>query len=426
MKTAFTPDQLANSDIVVCDEALRRCVHCGFCTSSCPTYVLDGNELDSPRGRIMLIQNMLEKGGAPGPETVVHIDRCLSCLSCTTHCPSGVNYARLIDQAREHIETHYTRPSGERLLRRGLGWAMSDRRIFGALIGLARLGKPFAFLLPQRMRAMLALLPKPARAAETRAAVIPAYGKRKVRVGILRGCVQDPLDPAITDAAIRVLTKLGAEIVLPPDAGCCGALTHHLGQRTRARGYAQRVVEAFSAEIAGQGLDHIVVTSSGCGTMIKDYGHLFRDDPDLAAPASEVARRAADITEVVAGLDDGRLRAPKRLRVAYQSACSMQHGQKLDALPRDLLARAGFEVVEPAESHLCCGSAGVYNLLQPDISARLRARKAEALTGLGADVVASGNLGCMVQLRSAVDVPLVHTVQLLDWALDGSAPNGAK
>ena len=425
MRTAFSQEQLTNPATAECASVFRRCVQCGFCTATCPTYVLDGNELDSPRGRIVLMQAMLQKEGPPDPEAVTHIDRCLSCLSCRSHCPSGVDYSRLIDEAREHIEAHHVRPLPERLIRRGLGWLLSNRWAFKLALGLGRLGRPLAPVLPGRLRVMLDLLPQRIRPAqEPRTNIIPAKGPRRARVGLLLGCVQDALDPAITDSAIRVLTTLGADVVLPTGAGCCGALTHHMGRRAAAEAYAGQLVDAFGAEIDGDGLDYIAVTASGCGTMLKDYGHFFANDPERGPRGQDVAAKALDITEIVAHLGRGKLKAPENLVIAYQSACSLQHGQKIDGLPRALLAEAGFTVRVPAEGHLCCGSAGVYNLLQPDISGRLKARKAAALASTVPDVIVSGNIGCMTQLKSAVDVPLVHTVQVLDWALGGPRPEG--
>ena len=419
MQTHFSLQQLADPDIAEADKILRACVHCGFCTATCPTYVLLGDELDSPRGRIYLIKNMLE-AGAPATENVVrHIDRCLSCLSCMTTCPSGVHYMHLVDHARVHIERTYRRPIADRLLRRLLGAVLPRPAAFRLALAAAKLARPFRSLLPSRLAALLALAPRriaPPSPVD-RPQVFSAEGERRMRVALLTGCAQQALDPRINEATIRLLTRHGCEVVVARGAGCCGALNHHLGQEDAALRFVKANVAAWDEA----GVDAVVANASGCGTMLKDYGFLLRGDPAWAERAARVAAKALDVSELLARLEV-KGAAPRRLRVAYHSACSLQHGQKVTAEPKALLAQAGFDVAEPAEAHLCCGSAGTYNLLQPQLAARLKARKAANLDALRADVVAAGNIGCMAQLAGATRAPVVHTVELLDWATGGPEP----
>jgi len=435
MKTEFSLAQLANPDIAEADKILRACVHCGFCTATCPTYVLLGDELDSPRGRIYLIKEMLEKDKQPTADVVKHIDRCLSCLSCMTTCPSGVHYMHLVDQARVRIEEQYTRPLPERVLRRILGWVLPRPALFRASMMLARLGRPLAALLPapapgtvtptlaSRLRAMLALAPRSLPQAGPRpGTVFPAKGPRRGRVAILQGCAQQVLAPRINQAAIRLLTRHGIEVVLVADEVCCGALTHHLGQDDAALTNAKANVAAWSREADREGLDAILITTSGCGTVIKDYGYMLREDRDYAAAAARISKLAVDITEYIARLN---LPPPARrsdLVVAYHSACSLQHGQKITQLPKELLFKNGFVVKDVPESHLCCGSAGTYNILQPEIAGKLRDRKVANIATVGPDMIAAGNIGCMVQIASGTSVPVVHTIELLDWATGGPSP----
>ena len=423
MQTNFTPEQLLDPAIQRANEVLRTCVHCGFCTATCPTYAVLGDELDSPRGRIYLIKDMLEKGRPADARTVRHVDRCLSCLACMSTCPSGVHYMHLVDHAREYIEATYKRPLTDRLLRWTLARLIPHPTRFRlALLG-AKIGRPFAFLLPDaRLRAMLAMAPKqiPAVSRNDEPQVFPAIGARRMRVALMTGCAQKALNTDINDATIRVLTRLGAEVVVAEGAGCCGALTHHMGKSVESHASAAMNIRAWMREKRGAGLDAIVINTSGCGTTVKDYGHMFRNDP-MAEDAAVVAGLARDVSEVLTtlGIEAG---APKGLRVAYHAACSLQHGQQIKTLPKDLLKTAGFEVVEPADSHLCCGSAGTYNLLQPEISAQLKARKVATLEAKAPDIIAAGNIGCMMQIGSGTEVPIVHSVELIDWATGGPRP----
>src|SRR6266852_4137831 len=426
MQTSFTLAQLADPNIAEADQILRTCVHCGFCTATCPTYVLLGDELDSPRGRIYLIKNMLEDGGPVGAETVTHIDRCLSCLACMTTCPSGVHYMHLVDHGRRHIEEHYRRPLAERLLRRLLGIVLTRPALLRAALHAARLAKPFAGLMPRRLRPLLALAPwaVPAASATDRPQIFPAEGERRMRVALLPGCAQQVLAPEINEATIRLLTRHGVEVIIAPGSGCCGALVHHLGDEAPALALARANIDAWESLRISGGLDAIVVNASGCGTMVKDYGFLLRTDPAYAETGARTAALTRDITEVIAELGLQPSGPIPHLRVAYHSACSLQHGQGVERQPRALLAAAGFEVAEVPEAHLCCGSAGTYNLLQPELAAALRERKLANIALTRADLVAAGNIGCITQLASDAPLPIVHTVELLDWATGGPRPRG--
>lgn len=431
MQTNFTTAQLADPHVQESEKILRKCVHCGFCTATCPTYVTLGNELDSPRGRIYLIKDMLENGRPADKEIVTHIDRCLSCLACMTTCPSGVNYMHLVDHARAHIEKTYRRPLANRLTRALLAFVLPHRGRFRAALRLAKLGRPFAgafdkVAVLKPLAAMLRLAP--ASVPATSALEKPGVHAPKVavlgRVAILTGCAQPVLEPGINEATVSLLNRLGIEVVVPKGEGCCGALVHHMGREEAALDQARRNVDAWTREIDQGGLDAIVITASGCGTTIKDYGFMLRLDPAYAEKAARVSALAKDITEYLATLDlPEPLRKPG-LTVAYHSACSMQHGQKITRQPKDLLIRAGFIVKEPREGHLCCGSAGTYNIMQPEISARLRERKVKNIEATGAALVATGNIGCITQIASAANMPVVHTVKLLDWAYGGKKPAG--
>lgn len=434
MKTEFSLAQLADPDIAEADKILRACVHCGFCTATCPTYVLLGDELDSPRGRIYLIKEMLEKDQAPTAEVVKHVDRCLSCLACMTTCPSGVNYMHLVDQARVRIEQRYQRPLAERLLRQVLAFVLPDPQRFRISMRLAQLVRPLAVFLPtprpsatpgliERLKAMLALAPGrlPAPGALP-GSVFAALGKKRGRVALLQGCAQQVLAPRINQAAINLLTRHGIEVVLVRDEQCCGALTHHLGHDDDALARARANITAWQKEAAGEGLDAILVTASGCGTVIKDYGYLLREDGAFAADAAKVSALAKDITEYVAGLGLVPTARQDNIVVAYHSACSLQHGQKITGLPKELLSKNGFVVKDVPESHLCCGSAGTYNILQPELAGRLRDRKVANIASVKPDMIAAGNIGCMVQIASGTSVPVVHTIELLDWATGGARP----
>ena len=422
MQTNFTIEQLRDPMIKRSNKVLRTCVHCGFCTATCPTYQVLGDELDSPRGRIYLIKDMLEKGRPADKETVKHIDRCLSCLACMSTCPSGVHYMHLVDHAREYIEQTYTRPFPERVLR----WLLSQiipypNRFRLAMFG-AKFAKPFAGYLPGRLKAMVELAPAdmPSPSPMDQPQVFKAEGERKMRVALLTGCAQRALNTDINEATIRLLTRHGCEVVIARGMGCCGALTHHMGKTAESHASAAANIRAWMKVRNNGGLDAVVINTSGCGTTVKDYGHMFEGDP-LADDAKVIAGLAKDISEVMVDLGLNEPAVPN-LKVAYHAACSLQHGQQIKTHPKTLLAKAGFTVLEPADPHLCCGSAGTYNMMQPDISKQLKDRKVKTLEALTPDVIAAGNIGCMMQIGGGTGVPVVHTAELLDWATGGPVP----
>ncbi|MCW5771030.1 MAG: glycolate oxidase subunit GlcF [Rhodospirillaceae bacterium] len=424
MQTAFTPEQLRQPAIADAASILKDCVHYGFCTAVCPTYVLLRDENDSPRGRIDLIRAMLEKGGAPDAKTVLHLDRCLSCNSCMTTCAAKVDYMHLADIGRAYIERHHRRPLGERLLRALLAQVLTRPGRFRAAVRAARLGRAFAGLAPKRLRPLLDLAPPalPAAAEAVRPGTYPAEGTRRMRVALLTGCVQQALAPRINAATIRVLTRHGCEVVVAGDAACCGALPLHMGREAQAKALARGTIAAWHAAESNGAFDAVVVNASGCGTTVKDYGKIFKHDADMAGAADAIARRTLDVTELLArlGLRTPETRIP--LAVAYHDACSLQHAQKVIEPPRDLLRKAGFRVLDVPERHFCCGSAGTYNMLQPDLAQQLGRRKAGHIDSTGATAVAAGNLGCMTQIALYSALPAVHTVELLDWATGGPLP----
>ncbi len=425
MQTSFTLAQLANPDIAEAEQILRTCVHCGFCTATCPTYVLLGDELDSPRGRIYLIKDMLESGRDATPDVVKHIDRCLSCLACMTTCPSGVHYMHLVDHARAHIEATYRRPPVERLFRSLLAQVLPHNGRLRFALATARMGKPFAGLFAALglgpIAAMLRLAPERLPARGERQRVFQPSGPRKGRVALLTGCVSPVIDPSINAAAIRLLTRHGIEVVVADEA-CCGALVHHLGRESEALAAARRQTDAWTSEIEGKGLDAIVVTASGCGTTLKDYGFMLRTDKAYAEKAGRVSRLALDITEYLGRLPLSAGREHQDAVVAYHAACSLQHGQKISRAPKELLSNLGFVVKDIAEAHLCCGSAGTYNILQPELAGRLRERKVANIEKVKPDVIAAGNIGCITQIAAGTAIPVVHTVELIDWATGGRKP----
>lgn len=426
MRTKFTSEQLANPATATAEAAIRKCVHCGFCTATCPTYVLLGDELDSPRGRIYLMQNMLENAEAPTVEVVKHIDRCLSCLACMTTCPSGVHYMHLVDHARAYIEEKYQRPLKERLFRNLLAAVLPYPRRFRFALSVARFARPATLLFAKigwlkPVAAMLALAPR--RTNEALDSESSAPRSPRGRVALLQGCAEPVLKPEFRAATVRVLNRAGYAVIFAPDEQCCGSLVHHMGREEAALEAARRNIDAWTREIEGEGLDAILVTVSGCGTTIKDYGHMLRLDQAYAKKAARVSALTYDISEFLDEVDalppgDGR-----GLIVAYQAACSLQHGQQVKDAPKRLLSRTGYRVVTPNEPHLCCGSAGTYNILQPEIAGQLGDRKAANLDRLDSNVIATGNIGCALQIGTRTDTPVVHTIELIDWATGGPAPS---
>ena len=430
METHFTPRQLSNPALQEANDILRRCVHCGFCTATCSTYVLLGDERDSPRGRIYLIKDMLENDRKASNEVRFHIDRCLSCLSCMTTCPSGVDYMHLVDFARVRIEETGSRSIKDRILRRLVQKILPYPGRFRSALMLAVPAKPFQAMFRrlglQELAAMVGMAP----VASTKRAQFAGpdtfraqLGRRVARVALLSGCAQQVLRPQINDAAIRLLTSQGVEVVLPRGEGCCGALVHHMGREQEARDFARRNIVAWEKAMEEAPLDAILITASGCGTTVKDYGHMLAHDPEFADRARRISALAKDVTEFLADVID--LGAPagwSDIRVAYHSACSMQHGQRITDQPRRLLREAGFSVAEIAEGHICCGSAGTYNIFQPELATELRQRKLANIAATKPDCIAAGNIGCINQLAGPDAAPIVHTVELLDWAYGGKCP----
>lgn len=433
MQTNFTPEQLADPDIKEADRILRRCVHCGLCTSVCSSYVVLGDERDSPRGRIYLIKDMLEREPEEAPTTEIrtHLDRCLTCLSCTSTCPSGVDYMHLVDIARSRIEKQLPRSFKDRLLRTILASVLTSPLRFSWALKAAPLGRPFTGLLRRfgmsELAAMIELAPKSLLSPSARFSgpgTAATKAERRARVVVLTGCVQPVLRPDINDATIRLLARRGVDVVVANGAGCCGAVVQHLGRNEEAKRLARRNIDAWTHEMKKGNVDAVIVNASGCGTMVKDYGHLLKDDPDYAERAKEISNLAKDVSEFLTTYELG---APLRwtsIRVAYHSACSLQHGQRIHDEPRLLLKNAGFTVSDVADGHLCCGSAGTYSILEPEISSELRSRKVRNIRATRADVVAAGNIGCITHLQDHIGMPIVHTVELLDWTYGGPVPRG--
>jgi len=431
MQTNFAARQLKDPRTAEVDRILRKCVHCGLCTATCPTYVLLGDERDSPRGRIYLIKEMFERGAKANATVQRHVDRCLSCLSCTTTCPSGVDYMHLVDHARAHIEATGRRSFKERVVRRLLASVLPHPRRFRLALATARFARPFLGLIrrigPREVVAMLELAPLSLtrRAAYAGPGTAATKAERRKRVILLAGCAQQVLRPEINDATIRLLARHGVDVVVAANADCCGALVHHMGREAAALSMARRNLDAWLRVMQkGDAVDAVIVNASGCGTTVKDYGHMLKGDPKYAESAAKIAGMSRDITEFLATYDMGPPKRWSSLRVAYHSACSLQHGQRINEEPRKLLRNAGFSVVEVPEGHLCCGSAGTYNLLQPEIARELRDRKTANIKSVRPDMVATGNIGCITQLGAGMDIPIAHTVELLDWAYGGPVPRG--
>lgn len=412
-------------------ELINQCVHCGFCLPACPTYVLWGQEMDSPRGRIYLMKMASEGSASMTPQWVEHIDKCLGCMSCMTACPSGVDYSKLIEATRAQVERHHPRTAGERWHRRLIFSlfphvnrlrAMRPFLQFYQRSGLQRLlhGVGIFELLPESLVTMEKLLPKLSDHREIPEAT-PAQGQKRARVGLLLGCVQREFLSEVNAATVRVLAAEGCEVVAPKQQGCCGALLVHAGEETSSLELAKRVIDVFESA----NVDFVVTNAGGCGSNVRDYAHHLRDDPQYAERARRFSAKCRDISEFLAELGPRAPRYPLNLRIAYHDSCHLQHAQRVRTQPRELLsAIPGSQVMEIPESALCCGSAGIYNMVQPKIALELADRKADWIAPLKANVVATGNPGCLLQLQSALErkgesTRVLHTVQILDASIQG-------
>ena len=418
MRTAFRAEQLSDPHMKEAEKALRTCVHCGFCTATCPTYLVLGDERDGPRGRIVLMQHMLQSDAPPTAETVKHLDRCLSCLGCKTACPSGVDYSALIDTSRAYIETHYTRPVTERLFRSFLLFVLTRPRLFAALTHVSRLFAPILSRLPGKLGAMSRKTPRDER--ERVDWSMPEVSAGAARVLLLPGCVQRALAPGIDAAAMRVLAREDMRVERLERSGCCGALAYHLGKAERGKQYAKDIIRAYEEEAAKGRVDAVLITASGCAAFLKDYPRVFADEPEWKARAESFAANVKDFTELAHPLPSPAAVAANGPVIAFHPPCTLQHGQRISGRGEALLAAAGFRLAPIPDAHLCCGSAGSYSLLQPEIAEQLRARKLAAIRSTGAEIIASANIGCLIHL--AGELPTVHIAELLDWAGGGQKP----
>ena len=428
METHFSKEQLKDKDNRSSEKIFRKCVHCGFCNATCPTYLLLGDELDGPRGRIYLIKDMLENNKPANEKIVKHIDRCLSCYGCMTTCPSGVNYMHLIDHGRSHIEKTYKRPFSDRLIRYFLSRTLSKSINFRVIAILTQFIKPFSFFFPKRVREMIALMPRkfPKKTLK-KMQIYPTLKKKSVaRVALLTGCVQKVISPQINEATIRLLNRHGIEVVVPKGIECCGSLNHHLGKQSLANQIFKKNISIWYDEYLKNGLDAIISNTSGCGTTLKDYGFIFRSDEDLKKKAKKISELTKDITEY---LDENvklnfikRKDHDKRYKIAYHSACSMQHGQKVHDVPINLIKKTGNQVFDIPDGHLCCGSAGTYNLLQNDIAKKLLKNKISNIEKINPQFIATGNIGCIAQIANGTKIPILHTVEIIDWYTGGPKP----
>jgi len=427
MQTNFTEDQLKNKDNKSTEKILRKCVHCGMCNATCPTFNLLGDELDGPRGRIYLIKEMIEKKKTPTKKVVSHIDKCLSCYACMTTCPSGVNYMHLIDHGRNYVEKKYKRPFFEKLFRDFLSKTLPKPKIFKFLILLAKIGQPFKFLLPKKLKSMLDVAPKKIYGKTLKFQKVYKAERKKptARVALLIGCVQRVVSPQINESTIRVLTRHGVEVITMPEVECCGSLNHHLGKEDLAKDTFKKNINLWYDEYLKNGLDAIISNTSGCGTTLKDYGFVFREDKELKKKAKKISELTKDVTEFLdqnLKLSFKKEKGVKKYNIAYHSACSMQHGQKVHKQPIDLLERTGNKILSIPDGHICCGSAGTYNILQSDIAEKLLKQKVENINKVKPDFISTGNIGCIMQITNGTNIPILHTVEVIDWFTGGPKP----
>ena len=425
MQTNFSSEQLKNKDNKSSEQILRKCVHCGMCNTTCPTFALLGDELDGPRGRIYLIQDMLENEKKPSANVVKHIDRCLSCYSCMTTCPSNVNYMHIIDHGRKYIEKNYQRPFFDRLIRDALSIILPNEKLFRIMSYLARIGRPFQFFLPSKIKNMMNLMPSsfPKKTLKEKKIYRPKLKKTISRIALLTGCVQKEISPQINEATIRLLNRHGVEVIVPKKIRCCGSLNHHLGKQDLAHKDFINNINTWYDEYLKGNLDAILSNTSGCGTTLKDYGFIFRNNKELKKKAKKISELTKDVSEYL--LDHLNLKfknKEKKLKIAYHSACSMQHGQKVHSQPMELLSKTENEILEIPDGHICCGSAGTYNILQTDIADKLLKNKVDNIESLKPDVISTGNIGCITQISNATKIPILHTIEILDWYTGGPKP----
>ena len=431
MQTNFKKDQLSDPEIQNSEKIFRKCVHCGMCNATCPTYQILGDELDGPRGRIYLIKDMLENNKPANDKIVKHIDRCLSCYACVTTCPSGVDYMHLIDHGRNHIERTYKRPFFERLIRNMLAYILPKPNFFKLLAKFTWLTKPLHLLLPKKLKHMVSFMPKEFPKSEYPENVIFKPSKKSIsKVALLTGCVQKAISPNINDASINVLLRHGIEVHVLSEIKCCGSLTHHMGKEDISHQYFIQNINAWYELYEREKIDAILVNTSGCGTTLKDYGFIFKNHPDktLRKKAKQISELALDITEYLEEsikLDfTNSKNINKKYNIAYHSACSMQHGQKVHDQPFQLLKKTGNNILEIPDGHLCCGSAGTYNLMQEELATELQTRKCENIKKVNPDIIAAGNIGCITQISNGINIPIVHTIELIDWFTGGKKPSG--
>ena len=389
------------------DAILRKCVHCGFCTATCPTYLLLGDENDGPRGRIYLMKQALE-GQEITDKTRLHLDRCLTCRACETTCPSGVQYGRLLDIGRKLVEEKTSRPAWERVKRRALAVVLPRRSLFAPLLALGRLARPF---LPARLAETI-----PAPATSAGAWPAPRHARKMLA---LAGCVQPSLAPNINAAAARVLDRIGISLVEAKGAGCCGALRFHIGYQDEGLADMRALIDRWWPMVEGGGIEGIVMTASGCGVVVKEYAHLLRHDPAYAGKAEKISAMTRDISEVI-DAEYARLEplpGKKGGRIAFHPPCTLQHGQDIKGLTERVLARAGFQLTPVSDSHLCCGSAGTYSILQPELSGQLKRNKLSALASGAPEEILTANIGCLAHLQGGTELPVRHWIVALDERL---------
>ena len=429
MQTTFSSEQLKNKNNKSTEEIVRKCVHCGMCNATCPTYQILGDELDGPRGRIYLIKDMLENN-KPGNERIAkHLDRCLSCYGCMTTCPSGVNYMHLIDHGRNHLEKTFKRPIIQRIFRSFLSLTLPNPKIFKTLSILVNIVRPLSFIFPEFIKNSMKLMPAtlPKKTLKTQKIYSVTKKIPVARVALLTGCVQRVISPEINESTIRLLNRYNVEVIVLPEINCCGSLDHHMGKEKAAHELFKKNINLWYDEYLNNGLTAIISNTSGCGTTLKDYGFIFRDDKEMRKKAKKVSELTKDVSEF---LDkDIKLnfkKNEKTYKIAYHSPCSMQHGQKVHQQPINLIEKTGNQVLNIPEGHLCCGSAGTYNILQQKIAKTLLKNKIKNIEKIEPDFISTGNIGCISQISSGTNIPIVHTVEIIDWLTGGPKPNKLK